>query len=265
MTAIPPIEELLRLQRAYYRVLSSWETRRWGIIGINLNNPTSHDSNHALLHSNVHPEQLAAILREGAEFYNERGVEPRVRYHTPPCSPDLQQQAVTLGWTADNMEETWRAWPAHMLPEGIPQVPGLTISLVGVSQLQELFAIHNEEGAGEDALRRRKVWAALASHPETDCLLASLSGEPAASLACVWNAGWGSIEDVRTREPFRRRGICTALLRFAQQCALQRGAQGLYLYDIEEGPDRVYARAGFEFVARLSTIQLTPPEGITTS
>jgi hypothetical protein len=44
--------------------------------------------------------------------------------------------------------------------------------------------------------------------------------------------------------------MCTALLRFAQRLAVERRCNGLMLYDIEEGPDRVYARAGFDLIGK---------------
>ena len=59
-----------------------------------------------------------------------------------------------------------------------------------------------------------------------------------------------------TRERFRRRGICSALLRHLQVMAAERGAAGLYLYDSDEAPDRIYARAGFQLVAQVRSTQL---------
>jgi len=63
--------------------------------------------------------------------------------------------------------------------------------------------------------------------------------------------GWGSIEDVKTRPSFRRRGICRAILCHMQRLAAERSAPGLYLYHVEEAPGRIYASAGFEMVAQV--------------
>jgi hypothetical protein len=49
------------------------------------------------------------------------------------------------------------------------------------------------------------------------------------------------------------------MIRFMQRHAAERDARGLYLYDTEEGPDRIYARAGLELVARLRHVHLRLP------
>lgn len=64
MPSLPTIDELLRLQRAYYEVISTWKRRPWGVIGLNLQNPTSHDSNHAYADTRLTPDLLPAILNE---------------------------------------------------------------------------------------------------------------------------------------------------------------------------------------------------------
>ncbi|MBN1458727.1 MAG: GNAT family N-acetyltransferase [Armatimonadetes bacterium] len=87
-------------------------------------------------------------------------------------------------------------------------------------------------------------------------MLAYLDGDPVAGLSCVWSQDWGSVEHVQTREQFRRRGICTAMLRFMQARAAESGAQGLYLYDTIDDADRIYAREGFRLVARPSQVHL---------
>jgi len=258
MPALPQVTELLRLQRAYYQAISAWRSRPWGVIGLNLKNPSSHDSNHAYVDAPVNAEQLAAILGEAVTTYAPKGIEPRVRYHVPPHAPDLERHAEALGWSAEMEEQTWRAWRAEHRREQAPQVPGLTLSLANAHELEDLLAVHNEGEDQATAYRHRQVFAALTRRDSVDWLLARLHGEPAGTLACVWRHGWGSVEHVRTREAFRRRGICTAMLGFAQDLAASQGAHGLYLYDSVEVADRIYARAGFQLVSYLRQVQLTP-------
>jgi GNAT superfamily N-acetyltransferase len=258
MPALPQVGELLRFQRAYYEAISTWSRRPWGVIGLNLDNPSSHDSNHAYVDAPVNADQLAAILREAMAAYAPKGIEPRVRYHVPPHPPDLERHAKALGWSAEVEEETWRAWRAGHRRGQALQLPGLTLSLADAQELEDLLAVHNEGENQATAYRHRQILAALMRRDSVDCLLARLHGEPAGTLACVWRHGWGSIEHVRTRESFRRRGICTAMIGFAQELAAGRGARGLCLCDSVEAADRIYARAGFQLVSHLRQVQLVP-------
>jgi GNAT superfamily N-acetyltransferase len=239
-------------------VISAWERRAWGVIAMNPDNPHSHDSNHAYLDGPLPVDQLPMVLAEVVAAYAPAGIEPRLRYHVPPNSPQLAGRAAELGWEADHVDETWRAWPAGVTPEAAPHVPGLAISLADAEDIESILLVPSEGANEVSAVRHRKVWSSLAGDEATDCVIAHISGEPAAGLACVWSGDWGAVESVRTRERFRRRGICTAMLRFAQNLAVERGRRGLYLYDSDEAPDRIYARAGFELVARLRETQLTP-------
>jgi GNAT superfamily N-acetyltransferase len=166
-----------------------------------------------------------------------------------------------LGWSARQEAETWRAWPARDQTEPWPRVPGLTLDVVRAEALEQLLLVQLEGSPKASKERVRRVWSCLCRDADCCCLIAHVNGEPAACLACVWRGGWGSVESVETREPFRRRGICTAMMLALQRIAVARGAHGLYLYDVEPGPDRIYARVGFELVARtsLTSLWLEPP------
>jgi len=257
--SLPTIDQLMRLQRAYYEAISTWERRPWGMIGLNLDNPTSHDSNHAYADTRLTPAQLPEVLNDVAAWYAARAggeIEPRLRFHVPPNDPQLVSLGESSGWKSDQIEQTWRAWPTAAGHEQPAQVPGMTLSVVGSDSLDALLAAHDGALEPDVAHRRRGVWSALSASDRVNCLLAQIHGDPAAALACVWNAEWGSLEDVYTRRRFRRRGICSAMIRHMQALAVDRGAAGLYLYDNEDAPDRIYARAGFELVARPRQAQL---------
>ena len=263
MSPLPSIEELLRRQRLYYEIVSAAQRRRaWGVIGINPANPTSRDSNHAYLEIALAPDRLAPVLGEVGEAYRAASLVPLLRFHIPPNIETLLKRAQALGWRLEDddcFDETWRAWPVDRGHAEPPAVPGMTISVVRGAALEDLLVVHNDGVDETAAFRQRKVWSALCAYRGTDCILARIAGEPAGALACIWNGEWGAIENVQTRERFRRRGIATAMIRAAQRFAAERGAAGLYLYDTDEGPDRIYARAGFELVARVRAVALWLP------
>ncbi|MCJ7750689.1 MAG: GNAT family N-acetyltransferase [Armatimonadetes bacterium] len=256
MPVTPTISDLLRLQRAYYEAISTWERRPWGAIGLNVHNPDSHDSNHAYIDRQVDASDLVEILRHVATFYGTKGIGPRVRYHIPPNSEGLEEHAQAVGWSVHIEGETWRAWPMEDGYETAPEVTGLTLSLAGSGEREELLAVCNEGLEESAAHRHARVWTALLASDAVDSLIARVEGEPAAELACVWRDGWGSIEHVETRESHRRRGVCTAMIRFMQAVAVSRGENGLYLYDTIYNADRIYAREGFRLVARPHQVHL---------
>jgi len=256
MPVTPTIGELLRLQRAYYEAISTWEKHPWGVIGLNIHNPDSHDSNHAYIDRQVDASELVAVLSHVATAYGTKGIEPRVRYHMPPNCEGLEEHAKAAGWDVHIEGETWRAWPAEDGHERAPEVPGLTLSLASRHERGELLAVCNEGVEESAAHRHTRVWTALLESDGADCLVARVEGEPAAELACVWRDGWGSVEHVETREGHRRRGVCTAMIRFMQALAVSRGEKGLYLYDTIENADRIYAREGFRLISRPRQVHL---------
>jgi len=256
MQALPELDYLLRLQRSYYEAISTWEPRPWGVIGLNTANPHSHDSNHAYISRRLDADAFGTILAEVDEFYAAAGIEPRARHHVPPNELALEEVARALGWSSNVEEERWRAWPVGDPFGAPPDIEGLTLSVVGASDLEEILRVHNEEVEEATALRTRGVWQGLAESANVECLLARVENEPAGAMCCVWSDGWGQIEGVETRVSFRRRGICTAMLRFMQARAVERGTNGLYLCDTIDNADRIYAREGFRLVARPSQVHL---------
>lgn len=253
---LPAIEDLLHRQRAYYELLGLWESRPWGFRGLCLENPTSHDGNHCHVTRPLCTHRFLDVLAEAEEWYRQHAVQPRVRYTIPPGDPSHVGLAREMGWRARLERETWRAWPVRDSAERPPPVPDLEITVAGPEDLRDLMAVEADRAPEPSAGRIRTVCAKLLGDASTTCLLGRVEGEPAAALACVWRDHWGSVECVETREPFRRRGICTRMLYALQRLALASGAEGLYLYDVAEAPDRLYARAGFELVARLTRVCL---------
>jgi len=256
VATVPIIDELISLQRAFFAVLATDEPRPWGVIWANPDNPNSHDSNHADVEIVLPPEQLPDVLTEVGEWYRARQLHPRLRFFIPPNDADLVTRAGGLGWKSAVQEQTFRAWPSSADRGDRWPVPGLALSVAGPDQLDGLLAVHSEGADADTASRHRGVWGALSAHPDVDCILARIDGEPAAALACVWGDGWGNVEDVATRERFRRRGICRAMLCYAQELAIRRRASGLYLYHVDEAPGRIYAAVGFQFVATVRQASL---------
>lgn len=253
---MPTIEQYLKLERAYYQLLSGWEPFRWGTFGYNPDNPNSHDSNHAYCDRLISPNDFPELLETVKTKYAVRGLPPILRFYVPPNDPTLLDTARNRGWTANLEAEFWRAWPVEAEYEPMKVESDLRITLAAADSLGDLVRVQTEGQSGDSVVRIRKIWEALLGNLSADCLLAYLGKEPVAAFNCVWNQGWGSVGNVETREAFRRRGICSAMLRTMQQLATERGTAGLFLYSVEEGPDRIYARAGFQKVATVHQAHL---------
>ena len=247
---LPTLTELIAIGRGFYRAISDCHSVPWGEFSRNDQNPESHDSNHAYLDTPVSTEQFSAVLREIETFYTGTPATARLRYYTAILPPSLLDFAARAGWKTRLEESTWRAWPASSPPAHISEIKGLTIRHVTSCNLESCHLIREEDAAEESRPRLRRTWERLAHSPNVTPLLACLDGEPVAVLAVVWHNQWGCVEEVVTRKRFRRLGICTALLRFAQNLAVERNCHGLMLYDLEEGPDRIYARAGFQLIGK---------------
>jgi hypothetical protein len=220
------------------------------VIGLNKENPYSHDSNHAYVQQEVSNSELGELLGEVEEFYSPAGIEPRARYHAPPNDVDLEETARALGWSSNAEEERWRAWPVGDPRRSPPEIEGLDLSVVGPSELEDILVVHNEGVEETTAFRTRGVWRGLTASADVECLLARIEGEPVGALCCVWHDAWGQIEGVETRASFRRRGVCTAMLRVMQARAAESRAKGLYLCDTIDNADRIYEREGFRLVSR---------------
>jgi GNAT superfamily N-acetyltransferase len=133
-----------------------------------------------------------------------------------------------------------------------PAVPGLAIAELdhdaAVSEAQDLlttqrrgFDAHATEAATEGEAREF-----LDTMGAGRAFVARLEGEPVG--AGTYTAPLDRVTEITglaTLEPFRRRGIATALTTRAVQSALQRGAEVICLTAADERAGRVYERVGF--------------------
>jgi hypothetical protein len=247
---LPTLTELIALERGFFRAITDCQPRPWGEITRNDQNPDSNDSNHAYISNPLTVGQFSQVLDEVRAFYRHAPASPHVRYYTAHAPVNLLETAAEKGWQTRVEESTWRAWLASSVPGVAPHLSELTIHHpITKAEIEACHLVRGEADPVSNS-RHRQTWEHLIRSPNVTPLLARLDGEPAAVLVVVWLDGWGDVDAVETRQQFRRRGVCTALLRFAQRLAVGRKCDGLTLYDIEEGPDRVYARAGFELIGK---------------
>ncbi|MEA2393116.1 MAG: hypothetical protein QOJ82_1007 [Solirubrobacteraceae bacterium] len=117
----------------------------------------------------------------------------------------------------------------------------------------EARGIAEEPYAAPEVVRQIEASrAALARATPARFFVAAAPGEPDASHATLYSDGAvAQVEDVRTLEGFRGRGLARAVCVAAIEAALDAGHELVFIVaDDEAWPKELYARLGFEAVGR---------------
>jgi GNAT superfamily N-acetyltransferase len=187
-----------------------------------------------------------SLLRD--EFVT-RGRHPRIEF-IQEYAPGLVPALRAAGFVEEARQPLMVCTAETYRPA--PEVVGLTITPLTnsatVSEVQEYlttqargFDVHNTkvatEGEAEQFLRMMGGGKAF---------VARLAGEPVGvGMYTTPLDGVTEVVGLVTLEPFRRRGIATALTGLAVQRALEAGAEVVCLTAADERAGRVYERVGF--------------------
>ncbi len=193
-------------------------------------------------------EDLAAPLAALRREFDARGRLPRFEFveeYVPQLAPALR----SAGFVEEARQALMVCTAETYLPA--PDVPGLTISeLTGASTPDEVQTFLTCQRRGFDLHD--------AGPPEGDvehflgtigagrAFVAWLGEQPVG--AGVYTAPFDGVTEVAglaTLEPFRRRGIATALTALAVRRALEQGVEIACLTAADERAGRVYERVGF--------------------
>ena len=201
---------------------------------------------------------LAALRNEFAA----RGRLPRFEFieeYAPQLAPALR----AAGFAEEARQALMVCTAATYLPA--PGVPGLTISeLTGASAPGEVRTFLTCQRRGFDAHDTGVATEGDAEHflrtiGEGRAFVAWLEGQPVG--AGIYTAPFDGVTEVAglaTLEPFRRRGIATALTALAVRRALEQGVDIVCLTAADERAGRVYERVGF---VRCATMLAYSQEG----
>lgn len=181
--------------------------------------------------------------------FQEQNRQPRFEF-IAEFAPDLPAQLSRAGFIEEARQWGMACTPQTFLPA--PDVPGLEIiALTACATVTEAQAFLTLQNRGFDAASTEQATAANAEHflrglGDGAMLMARLNGEAvAAGLYTHPFDGLTELAGLATLEPFRGRGIATALTAAAVRHAFAHGVETVYLCAADERAGRVYRRVGF--------------------
>jgi GNAT superfamily N-acetyltransferase len=190
-------------------------------------------------------DSLSKLRREFAA----RGRRPRFEF-IEEYIPELGPALLAAGFVEEARQPLMVCTPDSHRPA--PEVPGLTItqlcSASSVDEIQEFLTVQRrgfdplggQPATAEEAVQFRGVLG------EGLALVARLWGEPVGvGLVTEPLDGVAEVVGLATLEPYRRRGIGTALAAQAVESALEQGVEAAMLSAEDERAGRVYERVGF--------------------
>jgi GNAT superfamily N-acetyltransferase len=222
------------------REFTRWTERPWGILYHNADNPDSYDSNHALiLRDRV--TDLPAVLREIANFYLSRGM-----------NPILYQSILDDGWFGEIGAELeaagFRSWqePQHWMLLDADSAITARADIRRLTAWTDDLAVHLYEAAGEP-------WEiAVAKHQlqrdNTLYFAAFVDDKPVGAIyGHVNDEGVCRIDYLLVATAHRGKGLGRALTHaFVTHCRENRIPCALW--PDGDTPRRIYEEAGFRFV-----------------
>lgn len=238
------LEGLRRFETSYPRDLADVVERPYGLLYYSLRNPSSHDSNHAvLLDAAADPARAVA---DATRFYERHGLQPRV--HPALCAGELERlrgplEAAGYAWARLPWRLYVRApapqptWPGAAQRQGA----GLSIRRVGSLDAGIVALVHSDGPAPwtERALERHLRSESL------HLLVGYLGRRPVTMASLKVGEGISRVDDVLTHVAYRGRGFASALVGYLVAYHDGLVANTLYLFAEHRVAVRIYERAGF--------------------
>lgn len=141
------IETIVRAENLFPQTFADMMERDWGVLFVTPTIPDSHDGNHACVLN--HYDDVTAIVDEIVEFYEDRGVTPRVNYMSPDGdNPNLRQALEAAGFAIGH-ENTMRMY-SHQSPSSITPSPDVRIRQiknVDAEMFDALASMENQRSA----------------------------------------------------------------------------------------------------------------------
>ena len=137
-----------------------------------------------------------------------------------------------------------------------------------INEILELYLSLHEDSVPGDGERLRDVWGQILADPNHHLLVNEQDGQLVASCVCVVVPNltrnlrpYALVENVVTREGFRRRGYATQCLDRARDIAAEAGCYKLMLLTgaKDEATLGFYRRAGYNSTDKTASIQWLAP------
>jgi GNAT superfamily N-acetyltransferase len=213
----------------------------WGWLFYNLDNPQSHDSNHAVVLN--YSEDLEEAVDDIIRFYTERGLSPRVYSACLPLNEahhEVRLKRILAARRFEFLQDVGRSFvwqgPSRIVPNPVVQVErahALTPDLVALLNSEE------EQPWNIGVLQRHLQVEAF------HLLVGRVAGETVTMASLKFLDGLSRVDDVQTHPAHRGRGYARALIHELVRYHAARSGNTLYLYASNPTAIRLYEEAGF--------------------
>ncbi|HEY2422235.1 MAG TPA: GNAT family N-acetyltransferase [Neobacillus sp.] len=243
------LQKVWELDLAYLDTLAKRINTSWGYLFHNENQPAYYDANHAhIIEIPAHPE---LVIEEVLHFYKERNLIPRFYIY------DFENQASLIEkLSSDHFQVESLVSPVQLWNKSISEHKengGVSIERVTTENFQEVLEIECsiQEFGGKEV--REKAFAEEFKHPSFTHYLLRYDGV-ACSTACLFQQDdQVRLESVATIEEYRGKGLIGELVSYLQAEVRNRGLENFWVFPINERVEKVYARYGFDTVAKYTT------------
>jgi GNAT superfamily N-acetyltransferase len=189
-------------------------------------------------------------------FYDERECPIQIEL-CPLVSTDLVAKLQTRGYVLKGFENEL----ACKVPQSVPAINGLDVELLSGDSDAEAFLRATVEGFAvsdsmppEEGAPAPEVVETISRamrqfiHPDIVRYLVRIDGEPAGAAASVITNGVLGIFGTGTRPTYRRRGVQSAIVAKALECAIGRADLAIATTEPGSISQRTFERFGFQVV-----------------
>jgi ribosomal protein S18 acetylase RimI-like enzyme len=243
------------------RCAARTEPTTFGTAYLNQEFPIRYDSNYLRVERTLDGVDADALAADADRVLGELGIEHRRIY----AGDDVQGRRLAagfreLGWTAERL----LVMAQTREPESRPEVDVRETDFDGARRLiEEAFRRRVDVPAGEagdevtdQVTGFRRVLERVAG---ARFFVADADGRPASVCERYAIGSVAQVESVNTLEEFRGRGLGSAVVLAAARSARERGCDLVFLVaDHADWPKNLYARLGFDPVARFWSFLLEP-------
>jgi GNAT superfamily N-acetyltransferase len=224
------------------------EETRFGLAFLHEEFPLRYDSNYVRVAS-VDGDVEAADLAADADrvLGSADAAHRQVVLDDDDLGRRLSPGFLELGWSAERL-----VCMAQLRdPEPRKRVDVREVELAGARPLIERLLAERAGAEGADARRQLADFRiVLERQVGARFFVADAGGEPASLCEAYAIGGVTQIEDVNTLEPYRGRGLASAVVLAAADAARERGSEVIFLdADDADWPKELYGRLGFDPVA----------------
>ena len=232
------IEMIGRAEALFPQTFADMVERDWGVLFVTPTIPDSHDGNHACVLN--HYDDVTAVVDEIVEFYEGRGVTPRVNYISSDGDNPTLRQALEEAGFAIGHENAMRVY-LHQSPSSItpnPDVRIRQIKNVDTEMFDALASMENQRSA--------KVLQRCACRADDWLFVGKIDGQAASVALLQRTENICRVDEVYTAESHRRKGcsraVIDAIITFYKNSQI---AEPLYLWTDNPIAERIYLEAGF--------------------